>query len=757
MCALAGLFAFAFLMALPRFLARFYASVHPSRKAPKHDASRPNYAFEAGLHEKMHSVEAGVRKVSGGDLWKGWFLRSGRPGSIGRRSAGDDPFECGNCTDVLSPTSRADLAPPPHMRPVTSRLPGAWIWTAAPFSNMPWFLYTSAETRTLFLVAAYLGFCIAAMVYKCDLGPQPPKELMPYGPGYNFKRSGVIAMTQIPVAIALGVRGNIPGLALGKSYDRMRIIHKVSGRVMFFAGAFHSIGYLVAWGKSGKLAEKSKSLLGMTGWAAFMAICVIAVTSLPAVRRWAYGLFKVSHVLGVLCCVIGMYWHHESCPPWMLASGGIYGAHFVFTLMKTRVADAEIQALGGTTTTLVTIPRITSGWRAGQHVRIRIIGLGLLSAECHPFTIANAPDTPGGMVLMVKAAGDWTSRLYETASSGGHATQLQAESGVWRRKAKVIIEGPYGGLGNTLSPAFSSVVLVAGGSGISHSLGIAEDLINRSPSGVVSTRTIDLIWVVRVEQVARALMPHLNNLVARAKSWEANALNGRRHGADLALPTALRVHIFVTRVPKSSPLTLITGPARMTSEPEKLCEKLSPTGQPSQPSLAYGYPGSSDSGHNGYADGYYDHTLDGHGNYQSSDGHGYQTSDGHSSDWHIRPDLTYSANGTLAEKAKADWLAKNPSTFTLASLQQRQTDCTEPMSSIWAYRGRPDLKGSISTIVDETIARHGRSITDPRGLFVTSCGPEYLVNDTRDACQAVASWKKDAVHGVEFESEFFGL
>lgn len=42
--------------------------------------------------------------------------------------------------------------------------------------------------------------------------------------------------------------------------------------------------------------------------------------------------------------------------------------------------------------TMIEIPNITAGWKAGQHVRIRIAstGMGYLRwAENHPFTIAS--------------------------------------------------------------------------------------------------------------------------------------------------------------------------------------------------------------------------------------------------------------------------------------------------------------------------------------------------------------------------------
>lgn len=67
--------------------------------------------------------------------------------------------------------------------------------------------------------------------------------------------------------------------------------------------------------------------------------------------------------------------------------------------------------------TLVEIPKITSGWRAGQHVRIRIVSrtMGALRwAECHPFTIASVSKV---RILVNKIPVDTLMDLYLTVGS----------------------------------------------------------------------------------------------------------------------------------------------------------------------------------------------------------------------------------------------------------------------------------------------------------------------------------------------------
>jgi hypothetical protein len=53
-------------------------------------------------------------------------------------------------------------------------------------------------------------------------------------------------MVQIPLVIALGVRGNIIGLCVGKGYERLKTFHKIVGRVCFLSSGLHT----AFWSKS---------------------------------------------------------------------------------------------------------------------------------------------------------------------------------------------------------------------------------------------------------------------------------------------------------------------------------------------------------------------------------------------------------------------------------------------------------------------------------------------------------------------------
>ena len=139
--------------------------------------------------------------------------------------------------------------------------------------------------------------------------------------------------------------------------------------------------------------------------------------------------------------------HFESAVKYVLLGVILYGADNVLRTVKTRITKARVRAIPELGITQIELPTITTGWRAGQHVRIRFLTteLGALSwSIAHPFTIANASDsTEGkGLVLLCKKAGRWTNSLYAAA---GRADHYAAEGGYGHyRRMNIMVEGPYG-------------------------------------------------------------------------------------------------------------------------------------------------------------------------------------------------------------------------------------------------------------------------------------------------------------------------
>jgi len=221
----------------------------------------------------------------------------------------------------------------------------------------------------------------------------------------------------------------------------------------------------------------------MWGLVALICLDVLWLFSLAYWRNHFYNLFIVTHVtcfsvllpgvrlssllffswqLDTYSCIdlLQLWFHKPRLIPYALATLSFFALDYLLRLVKTRVVTATIRPLSELDVTRIEVPNINAGWRAGQHVRVRILstGMGWFGwSEMHPFTIAsvgvsdslgesvngNGRKTRGvggeeGMVLMCKKTGRWTNRLFEIAKMSGYV------DGWMGREVKVWIEGPYG-------------------------------------------------------------------------------------------------------------------------------------------------------------------------------------------------------------------------------------------------------------------------------------------------------------------------
>jgi len=203
--------------------------------------------------------------------------------------------------------------------------------------------------------------------------------------------------------------------------------------------------------------------------------------------------------------------------------------------------------------TLIHVPYSTSGWIAGQHVRLRVFFSGRIF-ESHPLTIFSAPpdvscitSMPQGVSFGVRACGDWSKALNQYAlrtiaelqgtPCEKDAPQEKDQDAV-EVPVQVMLDGPYGGCSVDLGN-YETALLFAGGTGITFTLGILDDIVGRCvrqgrKNGEI-TRRIEFSWCVRsfgsISWFSPALMDIAN--MAALSSTSAN-------------PIDLHISIYVT-------------------------------------------------------------------------------------------------------------------------------------------------------------------------------------------------------------------
>ncbi|KAG2059380.1 hypothetical protein BDR06DRAFT_949427 [Suillus hirtellus] len=330
-------------------------------------------------------------------------------------------------------------------------------------------------------------------------------------------RAGFVIASQIPFVYALATKNNIIGMMVGVGYEKLNFLHRLVGKLMVIGANVHFIGYVYKWSLAGDIYSKLAEDYVRWGIVALVCLDILGFCSTDYVRSKSYNLFITSHVVSLIIFLFAACYHEPTCVPYVAAACVFYILDHVVRAIKTRITMAKLQPLPELGITRVEVPSINAGWRAGQHVRLRVLSssMGWWGwSEVHPFTIANVAETSEGMVLMCKKTGHWTGSLFSMAQTASYG-ETGKEVG---RDVRVMVEGPYGGVGHTVMSSYSGAVFAVGGSGVSFALSAVPDLI-QAATGV---KVIDIIWSVQDPSSLTPLLPLLTNLVQQNSSTRVN-------------------------------------------------------------------------------------------------------------------------------------------------------------------------------------------------------------------------------------------
>jgi NAD(P)H-flavin reductase len=266
------------------------------------------------------------------------------------------------------------------------------------------------------------------------------------------------------------------------------------------------------------------------------------VHSLPILRRAAYELFVKLHVPVSIVFMVMLFWHTKNAlATWdyLYATVAVWATSWLvrpFFLNWTK--PGRVSWLVGDDATVTLLPenavKVTIStqvkWKPGQYVYLRMPGIA--ATESHPFTVSSlcSDDLPSeygegfrDMILVLRPFAGFTRRLAESAAAKGPYHVYRA-----------FVDGPYGGTKRRLE-SFDSVVLIAGGSGITALVSQLLDLIKRMRDGKAITRSVRVVWALRRPETLE---------------WFKEELRICR---ECAPPEAVRCQFFITAAKRWAP------------------------------------------------------------------------------------------------------------------------------------------------------------------------------------------------------------
>ncbi|KAF8526248.1 ferric reductase NAD binding domain-containing protein [Hysterangium stoloniferum] len=377
-------------------------------------------------------------------------------------------------------------------------------------------------------------------------------------PQYWANRAGNMAAIQLPLLAMLAGKHNLISLVTGISYEKLNVLHRAAARTCFVLILVHAL-------KGDTSISEPWVRVGISAGVAYGVVVLLAIKQF---RTNYHEIFISVHFVLVLYAkflIVSCFYHKT------YIKGSLYWAEYIIpvfilwgldrTLRVARIlwnnrnivdssTDGKLPLTATAELISPSMVRVSMkrdmSWKAGQCIFLAMPSVSAMPYETHPFTICNIPgntslidDTektrsernengylersargPSDLIFFIKVKQGFTKRLLENVKR-----QRGADGKAF---LSVLIDGPYG-----IPPdvnAYESVILVAGGSGITFSLPLLQDIVLNTTEGRSACRNILLIWVV----------PHEEQF-----SWISGAIHEALQNAPPSLH--IRIHLHVTQ------------------------------------------------------------------------------------------------------------------------------------------------------------------------------------------------------------------
>ncbi|KAF7934255.1 uncharacterized protein EAE97_008615 [Botrytis byssoidea] len=367
-------------------------------------------------------------------------------------------------------------------------------------------------------------------------------------------RTGILAVVNMIPLFIMAARNNPLINWLNCSFDTFNLLHRWTGRIV----TLQMIAHVAAWaaakvhasGWSAVWASIGKSSMLTYGAIATIAAVVIMIQASSPIRHAAYEIFKYLHIALVIVVIIGIYYHLKLADLPQLPL--LWGAIILWVTERVyRVLTVAYRNFGkgGSRTLVEALPgnavRVTVDmarpwkFKPGQHAYLYMPSIGLF--QSHPFSVAWSEEADDlsdeklamnrqdilamqktSMSFVIRARTGFTEKLFKKAEASPDG----------KLYTKCWAEGPYGGM--HMMHSYGTVMLFAGGVGITHQVPHVRDLVAGYANGTVAARKIVLVWTIQSPEHLEWIRPWMTSILAMDKRREV-----------------LRIMLFVSR-PRST-------------------------------------------------------------------------------------------------------------------------------------------------------------------------------------------------------------
>ncbi|GAB1320420.1 hypothetical protein MFIFM68171_10630 [Madurella fahalii] len=401
----------------------------------------------------------------------------------------------------------------------------------------------------LVFLLGYLATNVAFCVMTIDFSG-PLRDVA----GLVRNRTGYLAVVNMIPLFLMAGRNNPLIHLLGMSFDTFNLLHRWLGRIVILESLAHTLAFLVSnastKGWDGAFSTVFRVQYMMWGFISTAAMVAIGIQAASLFRHAYYETFKLAHIALAVVSILGLWYHLDLKKLPQLKYVYVVVALWVFDrgARLLRLGYRNLGA-GGTKTLVEALPggacRVTvtmaRPWKfkAGQHAYLYMPTIGFW--QSHPFTVAwsDESDQPEkdklpmdrhdvlGMKkttvsFIVRGRTGFTNALYSRAAAQPDGKMV----------TRCLVEGPY--RGSIRLHSYGTVMLFAGGVGVTQAVPHVRDLVAGYSNGTVATRKVIMVWIIQTPEHLEWIRPWMSEILAMEKRREV-----------------LRIMLFVSR-PRST-------------------------------------------------------------------------------------------------------------------------------------------------------------------------------------------------------------
>lgn len=295
-------------------------------------------------------------------------------------------------------------------------------------------------------------------------------------------RFGLLAEACLALLLLPILRGLAIFRLLGIQFEASVRYHIWLGTAMLFCATFHGVSTLFIWGVSHHIQDEvwrwqNTGRIYLAGEMCLVTGLVIWITALPQIRRKKFEIFYYTHHLYMVFLVFFLF--HAGDRHFYAVFPGIFlfGLDKILRIIQSRPETCILSARVFPSKAIELILPKDPGLKYTPTSVLFLKVPSISKYQWHSFSIISSSTVDTNtMSILIKSEGSWTSSL-------SNLIQTEQKSDADQMKCiPVAVEGPYGPVSMDFL-RYDSLILVAGGIGITPFLSILQELVSAQNSG----------------------------------------------------------------------------------------------------------------------------------------------------------------------------------------------------------------------------------------------------------------------------------